>query len=131
MDAPKLKRVLYNLLSNAIKFSDSGSRVRVVARSLSHTDSPLGATTLELVVEDQGIGIPDSERHKIFDEFYQIDSGPARRYVGTGLGLALVRRYVELHGGTVAVESTPGVGSTFRVLVPVEPSTLPRAEPES
>jgi hypothetical protein len=72
-------------------------------------------------VTDSGLGIPEDDRERIFEEFYQIDSGPARRWVGTGLGLALVRRYAELHGGHVDVESEPGLGSTFRIVLPARP----------
>jgi len=119
LDAPKMKRVLYNLLSNAVKFSEDGSRIALSARAVDlggHADRP---ADLEFTVVDAGIGIPEDDREKIFEEFYQIDSGPTRRWVGTGLGLALVRRYVELHGGRVEVDSEPGRGSTFRVLVPL------------
>ncbi len=126
LDAPKMKRVLYNLLSNAVKFSDDGSRIAVSARTVDATGVAGRPTDLELTVVDSGIGIPDGDRERIFEEFYQVDSGPTRRWVGTGLGLALVRRYVELHEGRVEVESEPDRGSTFRVQIPLRPTSRPR-----
>lgn len=123
LDPPKMKRVLYNLLSNAVKFSEDGSRVAVSARAIASSRDANRPADLELTVVDAGIGIPEDDRERIFEEFYQVDSGPARRWVGTGLGLALVRRYAELHGGRVEVDSEPGRGSTFRVLVPLRPMT--------
>jgi signal transduction histidine kinase len=121
LDAPKIRRALSNLLSNAVKFSDDGSRVAVTARHVSSRPRTHQPDVLELSVTDSGLGIPEDDRERIFEEFYQIDSGPARRWVGTGLGLALVRRYAELHGGHVDVESEPGRGSTFRIVLPAKP----------
>jgi signal transduction histidine kinase/ligand-binding sensor domain-containing protein len=121
LDAPKIRRALSNLLSNAVKFSDDGSRVAVTARHVSSRPRTHQPDVLELSVTDSGLGIPEDDRERIFEEFYQIDSGPARRWVGTGLGLALVRRYAELHGGHVDVESEPGQGSTFRIVLPAKP----------
>jgi PAS domain S-box-containing protein len=106
-DALKVKQVLYNLLSNAIKFTGAGGKVFVEAR--------LGRETAEIRVSDTGIGIAPGDLLCIFDEFRQVDSSLTRKHEGTGLGLALTRRLVELHGGEITVESEFGKGSTFIV----------------
>jgi len=117
-DSARLRQVLVNLISNAVKFTDAGA-VTVTARATGGT--------LEMVVRDTGIGIPAEALDRIFDEFIQADSGISRRYGGTGLGLAVCRRIVELMGGTIAVESTQGQGSSFQVTVPVGPCAAPQA----
>jgi signal transduction histidine kinase len=122
LDASKVKQILYNLLSNAIKFSPDESTVTVRSCSLDAEASPLNEPTVVLEVADRGIGIPVAEQHRIFEEFQQLDDSSSRQYVGTGLGLALVRRYIEMMGGTIELESTVDVGSTFRVLLPVDAS---------
>ncbi len=118
-DAPKVKHILFNLLSNAVKFSPDGARVRLAAELVPASSSPLGRDTVRIEVADRGIGIPPAEQERIFEAFHQIESGASRRFAGSGLGLALVRRYAQLHGGTVAVASTEGEGSSFVVLLPV------------
>lgn len=120
LDRQKLQQVLHNLLSNAVKFTDEGGRIEVRARQL-----PGGL--LEIAVEDTGIGIHPGDLDKLFREFQQLDSGAARRFQGTGLGLALTRKLVELQGGTVAVTSEPGRGSTFVVHLPAR---LPLSPPD-
>ena len=117
-DSARLRQVLVNLISNAVKFTDAGA-VTVTAR--------INGTALEMTVGDTGIGIPEEALGRIFDEFTQADSGISRRYGGTGLGLAVCRRIVELIGGSIAVESVPGQGSSFQVTVPVGPSAAPQA----
>jgi PAS domain S-box-containing protein len=111
LDQPKFKQVLYNLLSNAIKFTDSGGRVEVRAQ-------PDGPGAFVLAVTDNGIGIKEEDLPRLFREFEQLESGAARHYEGSGLGLALTRRLVELQGGNVTVESAVGRGSTFAVTLP-------------
>ncbi|MCX5675905.1 MAG: ATP-binding protein [Planctomycetota bacterium] len=106
-DALKIKQVLYNLLSNAVKFTGTGGRVSVEARPKKET--------VEVRVSDTGIGIAPEDLVTIFEEFRQVDSALTRQHEGTGLGLALTRRLVELHGGEITVESQPGKGSTFTV----------------
>jgi len=128
LDAGKLKQVLFNLLSNAVKFSSEGSRVTVAARMIPAARSPLSRRSLELVVADRGIGIPPDQLERVFEEFHQVDSGSARRFPGSGLGLALVRRFTTLMGGRVSVKSSVGEGSTFTVLVPADP---PEAAPDA
>ena len=120
LDERKLKQILYNLLSNAVKFTPDGGEVRVSVRRIEHQSQPDGPfeDSLELAVSDSGIGISAADQARLFQPFTQIDSTLARRYEGTGLGLAMVRRLAELHGGSVALESTPDTGSTFRVWLP-------------
>jgi DNA-binding response OmpR family regulator/anti-sigma regulatory factor (Ser/Thr protein kinase) len=120
LDERKVKQILYNLLSNAVKFTPEGGKVRIVARRGARqfqSDGPL-EDTLELVVSDTGIGISDDDQVRLFQPFTQIDSTLARRHEGTGLGLAMVKRLAELHGGGVALVSRPNQGSTFTVWLP-------------
>jgi protein-histidine pros-kinase len=112
LDAQKFKQILFNLLSNAVKFTDDGGRVEV---SLDVEAERL----LRLRVRDTGIGIAAADMERLFEAFQQLDAGSARRYEGTGLGLALTRRLVELQGGRIGVESEPGRGSTFTVTLPM------------
>jgi signal transduction histidine kinase len=109
-DERRVKQLLYNLLSNALKFTPSGGDVRV---TVSRT-----AEATEFRVSDTGVGIAADEQQKIFESFYQVDSGLSKNAQGTGLGLAVVRQIVELHGGTVRVESEPGQGSSFIIALP-------------
>jgi signal transduction histidine kinase/CheY-like chemotaxis protein len=119
-DGPRVKQTLYNLVSNAIKFSPPGSAVTIRARALAASASPLAAPSVVLEVEDRGIGIRREDQQLIFDEFRQVDGRTTRNMGGTGLGLALVKRFVELHGGRVTVESEVGRGSLFRVVLPLD-----------
>ena len=112
LDQHKFKQVLYNLLSNAVKFSDDGGKVDILARRLD-------AQRLEVQVRDTGIGINAEDIGRLFTEFEQLDSGTARRFEGTGLGLALTKKIVEFQGGQISVESEPGKGSVFTVILPV------------
>jgi PAS domain S-box-containing protein len=110
-DAGKLKQVLYNYLSNALKFSPEGGRVRVHAL-------PEGPCEFRIEVEDAGIGIKAEDFGRLFVEFQQLDASTAKKYPGTGLGLALTKRILEAQGGRVGVESTPGKGSLFFAVLP-------------
>ncbi len=121
-DPARFKQVLYHLASNAVKFSPDGGRVQVRARLLQAAESPLGQEAVLVSVADEGPGIDPDQQAAIFDEFVQVDSSAARAAGGTGLGLALVRRFTELMGGRVELQSSPGQGSTFSV-------TLPRRSP--
>ena len=114
LDKQRLKQILYNLLSNALKFTDEGGRVEISA-------VPQDEGWFRLAVHDTGIGISAENMGKLFIEFQQLDQGFSRRYQGTGLGLALTKKLVELQGGTISVESEPGQGSTFTVTLPVTP----------
>jgi signal transduction histidine kinase len=101
-----------NLLSNAVKYSDTERwiAVRVFRR----------AGQIAIQVEDHGIGIAAAEQRRIFEEFYRVDQRLSSAQQGLGLGLTLVRRIVDAHGGTVQVESTPGAGACFTVWLPTE-----------
>jgi signal transduction histidine kinase len=112
-DERKIKQVLLNLLSNAVKFTPEGGRVGVRAA--------LSGGMVELSVRDSGIGIAPEDRETIFEEFRQVGADEARKREGTGLGLALARRFVELHGGKIWVESEIGRGSIFIFTLPVRP----------
>jgi PAS domain S-box-containing protein len=111
-DAARVRQVLLNLAGNAIKFTETGGVGVVVEPG----DEP-GQIALE--VRDSGIGITPEQQARIFREFEQVDGGTARKYGGTGLGLAISRRIVEGMGGCIEVTSTAGVGSTFRVVLPL------------
>ena len=110
-DARKLKQILFNLLSNAVKFTPYGGAVSVTA----HTDGD----GVAIAVTDTGVGISAEDQPKLFREFTQVDGSLTRRHEGTGLGLALTKRLVELHGGTISVRSAIGEGSTFTVRLPL------------
>jgi signal transduction histidine kinase/ActR/RegA family two-component response regulator len=105
VDPGMFRQALLNLLSNAVKFTPSGGEVRVLAKR--HGDD------LTVQVEDTGIGIPRKDLERIFDEFYQVDGSYARNYGGTGLGLALVKRMVEMQNGEILAHSVQGEGSVF------------------
>ena len=111
LDPQRIKQVLYNLLSNAIKFTHAGGRVHLYARAM-------GERQVELRVTDSGIGIKPEDFARLFVEFQQLDSSSSRLYQGTGLGLALTKKIVGLHQGTIQVESKVGQGTTFTVVLP-------------
>ncbi|MBW8828851.1 MAG: response regulator [Burkholderiales bacterium] len=114
-DPSRLRQVLFNLIGNALKFTEQGS----VDIELSHRPLPEGVVELTIAVRDTGIGIAPDAMPKLFDRFMQADSTTARRYGGTGLGLAISHEIVDLMGGRIEVDSAVGVGSTFRVVVPM------------
>ncbi|HET8945926.1 MAG TPA: HAMP domain-containing sensor histidine kinase, partial [Candidatus Polarisedimenticolia bacterium] len=111
-DRVKIGQVFTNLLTNAVKFNREGGRIAVAARRGR-------GGFVEVEVADTGIGIPPEEQEKIFERFYQVEAGPRRRYEGTGIGLAIVRDILRLHGGSIRVQSTPGQGSTFQFTLPL------------
>ena len=117
-DRVKVKQIFYNLLSNAIKFTPEGGKVT------THMETT--PTDLHVKVIDTGIGIAEEDRMKLFAPFTQIDTSKSRRYGGTGLGLALTQRLIELHGGQIQVTSEEEKGSTFSFNIPTDqpdPST--------
>ena len=140
MDTRKTKQIIYNLLSNAVKFSASGARVVLSASCVprSSVGTLLGdwsmygfpladnehSQFLELCVSDRGIGISKANMKKLFIAFSQIDSSLARRFEGTGLGLAMVKQLTELQGGTVAVTSEEGRGTRFVAWLPLRDSAI-------
>jgi signal transduction histidine kinase/CheY-like chemotaxis protein len=115
-DLAKFKQILFNLLSNAMKFSPPAAPVFISAIHLG--DAPDDGT-ITVSVRDQGIGIEPANHDLIFEEFRQIDGTARREFGGTGLGLALVKQFVQLQGGSVRVDSAPGNGSTFSFTLPV------------
>jgi len=117
-DAVKFKQILFNLVSNATKFSDDSSTVRITARHVAAASTPLAHDAIQVAVRDDGVGIDPKDHRIIFEEFRQVDGTSTRTFGGTGLGLALVKRLVELHHGTVKVDSAPGQGSTFTITLP-------------
>ena len=114
-DATRLRQILFNLVGNAVKFTEAGS-IAIGARAVAQDDETV---TLAFTVSDTGIGMNAEQQERLFKPFSQADTSTTRRYGGTGLGLSIVRRLAELMGGTAAVESTPGHGSTFTVTVRV------------
>ncbi|HEY3555168.1 MAG TPA: GAF domain-containing sensor histidine kinase, partial [Casimicrobiaceae bacterium] len=112
-DERKFKQILLNLLSNAVKFTPDGGRIEVNARRVD------GAA--QIAVSDTGIGIAPEDRAAVFEEFRQVGRDYTKKQEGTGLGLALTRKFVELHGGRIWLESTPGRGSTFTFTIPLRP----------
>jgi len=109
-DERKVKQVLLNLLSNALKFTPAGGRVEVRAG--------MAEGMAEISVTDTGVGIAPEDQEKVFEEFRQVGTA-AKKVEGTGLGLTLCRKFVELHGGRIWVKSQVGVGSTFTFTIPV------------
>ena len=148
LDMRKTKQIVYNLLSNAVKFSANGGRVTLCARRVSRGivgtlpgawpvhGFPLADSEcnefLEISVSDGGIGISKENMAKLFLAFSQIDSSLARKFEGTGLGLAMVKQLAELHGGTVAVASAEGEGSRFVAWLPLRlPAHAMPVQPDS
>ena len=107
----KLKQVLYNYLSNALKFTPDGGRI--IVRAVADDESQF-----RIEVVDTGIGIPAGDMDRLFVEFQQLDSSSAKKYPGTGLGLALTKKIVEAQGGRVGARSTAGHGSVFFAILP-------------
>lgn len=126
-DENRVQQILYNLVGNAIKFTDQG-RITVSAQKLS--DGPEGIAMIEISVADTGIGIAPEEQSRVFQSFEQADGSIARKYGGTGIGLAITRRLTELHGGTIGVTSTPGEGSRFVFTLPVAGASAHATAPD-
>ena len=135
-DRVKIKQILYNLLSNAIKFTPEGGKVGVrVAYDDGLLDPSARTRTdsnvLKFSVWDTGVGIGPGDKERIFDEFEQVDTTLSREYGGAGLGLALSKKLVALHGGTISVESSLGKGSTFIFTLPVTSVAEPAVPEET
>ncbi|MES2531563.1 MAG: ATP-binding protein, partial [Pseudomonadota bacterium] len=132
-DAQRIRQVLINLLGNAIKFTERGGvRLDVQRDGDGDTDTDTATATgrVHFLVNDTGIGIPADRIAAIFDPFSQADASTSRRFGGTGLGTTIARQLVELMGGRIDVESTPDVGSTFHVRLPLPPAQAPVAGPD-
>jgi len=112
-DERKFKQIVLNLLSNAVKFTPDGGRVEISAK--------LNGKSVEVAVRDTGIGIAPEDQAKVFAEFVQVGRDYTRKAEGTGLGLALTKRFVELHGGAITLKSEVGKGSTFTFTLPIRP----------
>jgi signal transduction histidine kinase len=118
-DERKFKQILLNLLSNAVKFTPDGGKVTVRAA--------LVGDTIEVAVQDTGVGISADDQLVVFDEFKQVGRHYTNKHEGTGLGLSLTKRFVELHGGSLTLESAPGIGSTFTFTLPTRPQSSPQS----
>ena len=111
-DERKVRQVVLNLLSNAIKFTPEGGCIEVAATSKDRL--------IEVSVSDTGVGIAPEDQEAVFEEFRQVGTAD-KKAEGTGLGLTLCRKFIELHGGRIWVKSREGVGSTFTFTIPVHP----------
>ena len=109
-DKNKLGQVFINLIDNAIKFNKEKGAIRIYSQESNGV--------LKIFVEDTGVGIPPKDIPRIFERFYRVDKARSRELGGTGLGLSIVKHIVELHGGSVGVESTEGFGSKFWFTLP-------------
>ena len=110
-DERKFKQIMLNLLSNAVKFTPEGGKVSVAAKS--------NGSAIEVSVTDTGVGIAPEDQAIVFEEFRQVGRDYTRKAEGTGLGLALTRRFVELHGGAISLSSALGKGSIFTFTLPI------------
>jgi len=120
LDATRVRQILFNLIGNGVKFTDTGG----VAVELSGRPNPAGGSFLDLVVRDTGIGFGAHEADRLFQEFEQVDHGPARKFGGTGLGLAIAQRLAHLMGGSIAAKPADGGGALFEVSLPVPEDLL-------
>ena len=120
VEPDRIRQILVNLLTNAHEYSPEGASIAVAARAVG--------AEVEISVSDDGQGIPEDQIGRIFDRFTRGDAGLTQRVGGTGLGLAISKSLAELHGGSIAVESTVGAGSTFRVRLPVAAEPAPGGE---
>lgn len=128
-DPVRLKQILMNLLNNAVKFTEGGEVVLTASTNYPDASRTPGTNTLlTFSVRDTGIGIPEDRMDRLFKSFSQVDASTTRRYGGTGLGLVITKRLVELMGGAISVESTPGKGTTFTFTLPAEVAQLPDRE---
>jgi signal transduction histidine kinase len=111
-DRDKVTQVLTNLVTNAVKFTPSGGKIKIFLEPVA------SGYWLQVGVSDNGPGIPSEEAGRIFDEFYQISQPGQEKAKGVGLGLAICKKLIDMHGGQIRVESAPGAGSTFYFTVP-------------
>src|SRR5262249_7129383 len=125
-DLTKVRQVLFNLLSNATKFTDHGS-INLDVNRLRHGSGE----AVQFQIADSGIGMTAEQLGKLFNAFTQADASTTRKYGGTGLGLVISRRFCQMMGGDITVESEPGKGSTFTAIVPVEVEIRPQEAPQN
>lgn len=112
VDVDKIERIILNLLSNAIKYTNPGGKISVMVSGK--------ANKVEICVKDTGIGIPKDKQKSVFERYQQVDSSLTKGIDGCGLGLSIVKSFVELHGGSIKVKSEPNVGSEFHITLPVK-----------
>jgi len=110
-DEELIRRLILNLLDNAVKYTPAGGEISL---ALARQNG-----SAEIIVRDNGIGIPEAVQPRVFDRFYRVDKARARAMGGAGLGLSIAQWIVEAHGGAITLASTPGRGSTFTVVLPV------------
>jgi two-component system phosphate regulon sensor histidine kinase PhoR len=115
-DEDKLRQIFMNLLSNAINYTQDGGNVRVIVANIQKAD---GSESVRFTVSDTGMGIPRKDLPRIFERFYRVDKARSRSSGGTGLGLSIVKHLVELHHGSITVESDLGIGSSFILELPL------------
>jgi signal transduction histidine kinase len=113
-DADAIERIILNLISNAIKFTDEGGNINVTLKDMN--------SYIEIMVEDNGIGIPEEQLPLIFNRFKQVDKSLARRQEGSGIGLSIVKSLVEMHEGTIELFSEVGKGTKFTIKLPTKNS---------
>ena len=116
VDKTKMEQVIINILSNAIKYTEENGKISL---SLFVSEG-----ILDIVIEDNGIGIPKEDVEHIFDRFYRVDKGRSRQQGGTGLGLSIAKHIVEEHGGSISVRSDFGKGTVFTISLPIEPKKV-------
>lgn len=121
-DTEKLERILFNLLSNAFKFTPKGGEVKL---EISRQDSPENTSWLIISITDTGVGITEGNHEKIFERFFQDDTDMSILNQGSGIGLSIVREFVQLHQGTITVKSQQGLGSSFIVRLPIVTNSIP------
>jgi signal transduction histidine kinase len=124
-DPVKLKQILLNLIGNSGKFTEQGRVLLNVCRLAGN-----GSQWFRFQVKDTGIGIASENQAKLFNSFTQADASTTRKYGGTGLGLTITKRFVEMMGGTISVESALGKGATFEVCLPAEIQEIHKTFPE-
>ena len=110
-DRSRLEQVMMNIIGNAIKYTPDGGHIRITAGS--------DAETVWMEVSDDGIGIPEKDRERIFDRFYRVDKARSRESGGTGLGLSIAREIVQRHNGTIGLAPHEGPGTTIRLTLPI------------
>ncbi|MBW7454468.1 PAS domain-containing sensor histidine kinase, partial [Paenibacillus sepulcri] len=121
-DEDRLRQIIMNLLANGISYTPEGGHVTIVVRPVAGTRYVSDGEDydhIRISISDSGIGIPKKDLPRIFERFYRVDKARSRGSGGTGLGLSIVKHLVELHKGSITVESTVGVGSTFTIVLPV------------
>jgi len=112
VDVDKIERIILNLLSNAIKYTNPGGKISVVVSREGEN--------VNISVQDTGIGIPEDKQKSVFERYQQVDSSLTKGIDGCGLGLSIVKSFVELHGGSIKVKSEPDMGSEFKISLPIK-----------